>query len=40
MTVVKSWLSFNDVKLVRDFKVANADSTSTLEDERVLHRRS
>ena len=35
LTAVKSWLSFNEVKLVRGFKVANADSTPTLEDERV-----
>jgi hypothetical protein len=35
LTSVKSWLSFNDVRLIRSFKIAHADSTPTLEDERV-----
>jgi hypothetical protein len=35
LKTVKSWLKFNGVKLVRQIKISNADSTPTIDDERV-----
>jgi len=35
LKVVKSWLLFNDIKLVRLIKISNAGRTPTIEDERV-----
>ena len=32
---IKSWLSFNGIQLVRKIKIANRNSTPTIEDERV-----
>jgi len=32
---IKSWLSFNDVYLLRKIKVGNAESTPTIEDEQI-----
>jgi len=35
LKVVKSWLLFNDIKLVRQIKIGKSGTTPTLEDERV-----
>jgi len=35
MESVKSWLDHSEVRLVRKFKVSNAEATPTLDEERV-----
>jgi integrase len=35
LTAVRSWLNYNEIRLVRKIKIANRNATPTIEDERV-----